>query len=186
VIPKLFNLDKPSNLPPRKALFAHTVDLKRSLSDEPNRITIVVHAPGVWIWIIPFSNGITSLGYVGDPEFFEKYEGSPEKQFRALIESEPYLRERFKDVELVFEPRVLQSWSTTTNRFFGDGFVLTGNVTEFLDPVFSSGVTLPRSQARSWRVWSSATHGKDRLGVRIQTSHDAGRGQFPIICYNLV
>ncbi len=142
VIPKLFNLDKPSNLPPRKALFSHTVDLKRSLSDEPNRITIVVHAPGVWIWIIPFSNGITSLGYVGDPSFFSKYQGSPETQFRSLIEAEPYLRERFKDVELIFEPRVLESWSTTTNRFFGEGFVLTGNVTEFLDPVFSSGVTL--------------------------------------------
>ncbi|MFI5155215.1 MAG: NAD(P)/FAD-dependent oxidoreductase, partial [Chitinophagales bacterium] len=142
VIPKLFNLDKPSNLPPRKALFSHTVDLKRSLSDEPNRITIVVHAPGVWIWIIPFSNGITSLGYVGEPSFFSKYQGSPETQFRTMIEAEPYLRERFKEVELIFEPRVLESWSTTTNRFFGEGFVLTGNVTEFLDPVFSSGVTL--------------------------------------------
>lgn len=142
VIPKLFNLDKPSNLPPRKALFSHTVDLKRLMSDEPNRITIVVHAPGVWIWIIPFSNGITSLGYVGDPPFFKNYEGGPEKQFRALIEAEPYIRERFKDVELIFEPRVLESWSTTTNRFYGEGFVLTGNVTEFLDPVFSSGVTL--------------------------------------------
>jgi flavin-dependent dehydrogenase len=43
---------------------------------------------------------------------------------------------------MVFEPRVLQSWSATTDRFYGDGFVLTGNVTEFLDPVFSSGVTL--------------------------------------------
>ena len=29
-----------------------------------------------------------------------------------------------------------------TEKFYGDGFVLTGNVTEFLDPVFSSGVTL--------------------------------------------
>src|SRR6187401_1124296 len=27
VIPRLFNLDRPSNLPPRKALFAHTKDL---------------------------------------------------------------------------------------------------------------------------------------------------------------
>jgi len=43
---------------------------------------------------------------------------------------------------LVFEPRVLQSWSSTTDQFYGEGFVLTGNVTEFLDPVFSSGVTL--------------------------------------------
>src|SRR6195952_4882224 len=34
VIPRLFNLDRPSNLPPRKALFSHTVDLTRSLDDE--------------------------------------------------------------------------------------------------------------------------------------------------------
>lgn len=142
VIPKLFNMDKPSNLPPRKALFAHTVDKKRAMADEPNRITIVVHKKGVWIWIIPFSSGITSVGFVGNPEFFDQYSGSPEEQYRALLADEEYFSERFKDVELVFEPRTLQSWSSTTDRFFGNGFVLTGNVTEFLDPVFSSGVTL--------------------------------------------
>ena len=142
VIPKLFNMDKPSNLPPRKALFAHTVDKRRSMSDEPNRITVVVHKKAVWIWIIPFSTGITSLGFVGDPSFFKQYPGNTEQQLRALIADEPYLRERFKDVEFVFEPRVLESWSSTTDRFYGEGFVLTGNVTEFLDPVFSSGVTL--------------------------------------------
>ncbi|QEC69461.1 NAD(P)/FAD-dependent oxidoreductase [Panacibacter ginsenosidivorans] len=142
VIPSLFNMDKPSNLPPRKAVLAHTKDVNRSMSDEPNRITIIVHEYGVWIWVIPFSNGITSVGYVGDPEFFEKFPGTPEEQFRSLIASQPYLAERFKDTELVFEPRALQSWSKTTDKFYGDGFVLTGNVTEFLDPVFSSGVTL--------------------------------------------
>ncbi|GAA0541217.1 NAD(P)/FAD-dependent oxidoreductase [Chitinophaga japonensis] len=142
VIPRLFNLEKPSNLQPRKALFAHTVDVRRSMADEPNRITAVVHRPGVWIWIIPFSNGNTSVGFVGDPSFFAQYAGTPEQQFRALLEAEPYTRERFRDVELVFEPRVLESWSATTDRFYGEGFVLTGNVTEFLDPIFSSGVTL--------------------------------------------
>ena len=43
VIPKLFNMDKPSNLPPRKTLFTHVVDTKRTMDDEPNRITIIVH-----------------------------------------------------------------------------------------------------------------------------------------------
>jgi flavin-dependent dehydrogenase len=142
VIPRLFNLERSSNLPPRKAVFSHTVDLKRSMADEPNRITIVVHEPGVWIWIIPFSNGVTSVGYVGDPGFFDRYPGSLETQFRDLVASQPYLSERFKNVELLFEPRVLRSWSSTTDHFYGKGFVLTGNVTEFLDPVFSSGVTL--------------------------------------------
>jgi len=142
VIPRLFNLDKPSELAPRKALFTHTVDLKRSMDDEPNRITIIVHKKGVWIWVIPFSNGNTSLGFVGAPEFFKDLEGSPEEQLRTLIATEPYLSERMEDVEMIFEPRVLESWSATTEKFYGEGFVLTGNVTEFLDPVFSSGVTL--------------------------------------------
>ncbi|RYY23296.1 MAG: NAD(P)/FAD-dependent oxidoreductase [Chitinophagaceae bacterium] len=142
VIPKLFNLDRPSNLPGRKALFVHTRDVKRSMADEPNRITIIVHKPGIWVWVIPFSNGITSLGFVGSPDFFEGFAGTDEEKLRAMIESEPYLRERFKAVEFVFETRKLESWSSTTDKFYGDGFVLTGNVTEFLDPVFSSGVTL--------------------------------------------
>ena len=61
VIPRLFNLDKPSNLPPRKALFTHVVDLNRSMVDEPNRITIIVHKPGVWVWVIPFSTDRKSV-----------------------------------------------------------------------------------------------------------------------------
>jgi len=142
VIPRLFNLDKPSNLPPRKALFTHTVDLKRSMDDEPNRITIIVHQPGVWIWVIPFSSGITSVGFVGSEEFFNQYQGDDETMLRQLMANQPYLAERLEGVDFVFEPRVLQSWSTTTDTFYGDGFVLTGNVTEFLDPIFSSGVTL--------------------------------------------
>ena len=59
-----------------------------------------------------------------------------------MVASQPYISERLKDAKLVFEPRTLQSWSATTDKFYGDGFVFTGNVTEFLDPVFSSGVTL--------------------------------------------
>ncbi|CAN5773045.1 NAD(P)/FAD-dependent oxidoreductase [soil metagenome] len=142
VIPKLFNLDKPSNLPTRTALFAHTVDLKRNMDEEPNRITIVVHKPGVWVWIIPFSNGVTSLGFVGDGSFFDGYEGTNEEKLRAMVADEPYLEKRFEKVELVFGTRTLQGWSSTCEKFYGEGFVLTGNVTEFLDPVFSSGVTL--------------------------------------------
>jgi flavin-dependent dehydrogenase len=142
VIPRLFKLDTPSSLAPRKALFAHVADKKRSMDDEPNRITIIVHKKGIWIWVIPFSNGNTSVGFVGDHEFFKGHEGSSEDQLRALIATEPYLAERLKDVELIFEPRILESWSATSSAFYGEGFVLTGNVTEFLDPVFSSGVTL--------------------------------------------
>lgn len=142
VIPGLFNLDRPSDLKTRKALFTHVKDVNRSGTDEPNRITIIVHKPGIWIWVIPFSNGVTSIGFVGELAFFNTFSGTLDEQMRTLINSEPELKKRFENTEYVFEPKSLESWSKTTEKFYGDGFVLTGNVTEFLDPIFSSGVTL--------------------------------------------
>jgi flavin-dependent dehydrogenase len=140
VIPRLFNLDKPSNLDPRKAVFAHVRDSHRANFDEPNRIIVVLYAPGVWVWIIPFSSGITSLGFVGSFDFFSGIEGNLDQQYKTLIDGHPYLKKRFGDVDWIFEPRKLEAWSATTDKFFGKGYVLTGNVTEFLDPIFSSGV----------------------------------------------
>ncbi|MEJ1237657.1 tryptophan 7-halogenase [Chryseolinea sp. T2] len=140
VIPRLFNLDKPSNLDPRKAIFAHVNDIHRNNHDEPNRIIAVMYAPGVWTWIIPFSTGVTSLGFVGNFEFFDAIPGDLADKYKACIEGNAYLKQRFGDVSWVFEPRKLESWSATTDKFYGKGFVLTGNVTEFLDPIFSSGV----------------------------------------------
>ena len=142
VIPRLFNLDRPSNLPARKTMFAHFEDPNRFMFDEPNRITIIAHRPDVWVWVIPFANGKTSVGFVGNPAFFDEFEGTPEQKLRAIIHSNNYTNLRFADSAFVFEPRTLEGWSVTTDRFFGEGFVLTGNVTEFLDPIFSSGVTL--------------------------------------------
>lgn len=149
VIPRMFGLERPSSLPPRRAVFAHVKDPKRSEAFEPNRIIIYVHNPKTWIWVIPFSNGNTSVGYVSDPDFFEQYKGTLTEQFRALVHDEPALDERFGEAELIWdEARFLQSWSVATETFWGKGFVLTGNVTEFLDPVFSSGVTLASVSAQ--------------------------------------
>ena len=149
VIPRLFNLDKPSNLVPRKTLFTHIKDTRRNNYDEPNRIIVIHHKPELWIWVIPFSTGVTSVGFVGNKQYFEEVEGNtPEEKLRHLIADEAHIAERFKDSTFEFEPRTIEGWSVTTEKFFGDGFVLTGNVTEFLDPVFSSGVTLAVESSR--------------------------------------
>lgn len=145
VIPRLFNLDKPSNLPSRKTVFAHVTDTNRLKLkiEEPNRITVVVVREDVWVWNIPFSNGNTSVGFVGDPEYFKSFKGETvEEQLWNMINSEPYLEERYKGQQFLFSPKTIEGWSVTTDKFYGEGFVLTGNVTEFLDPIFSSGVTL--------------------------------------------
>ncbi|MBS1781903.1 MAG: tryptophan 7-halogenase [Bacteroidetes bacterium] len=150
VLPTLFGLNRPSTQHTRRTLFAHMKDPFRQEADEPDRITIYVHDPKTWVWVIPFATGITSLGYVGSPDFFEKYSGNSAQQFKAMVYDEPKLKERFRHFEMIWEePRLLQGWSATTEKFYGKGFVLTGNVTEFLDPVFSSGVTLATVSAQA-------------------------------------
>lgn len=150
VIPRLFNLEKQSSLPPRKTMFAHLTDPRRLEQEEPNRIVVYVHRDDCWIWTIPFTSGITSVGYVSSPEFFEQYkDGDNTQQFRAMIQDEPAIKNRFGNADLIFDPMILQSWSVTTDTFYGNGFVLTGNVTEFLDPIFSSGVTLATVSAET-------------------------------------
>jgi len=141
VIPRMFNLDEASNLGVRKTHFSHFRDLKRPQGVDGNRITIVVHQQRTWIWIIPFSDGITSVGYVSDPSFYDGMPENPTEKMLHLINIDPNLKERFKGAEMIFEPKSIAGYSISTKQLYGDGYVLVGNATEFLDPVFSSGVT---------------------------------------------
>ena len=146
VIPKMFNLETPSDLPPLKASFVHCEDKNRTPGEEGTLITFVVHRPKIWIWYIPFSNGTTSLGVVGDPAFFDEFEGTPEEKFRAMIASEPQLGGRFLNDKYLFEPKTISAYAVATTQLYGPGYAITGNSAGFLDPVFSSGVPLQQSQ----------------------------------------
>ena len=57
----------------------------------------------------------------------------------AIQLSDFYIK-RFQGTEFLFEPVKLENYSRAVKRMYGDGFALTGNSSEFLDPVFSSGV----------------------------------------------
>ena len=141
VIPKLLNLDLPSSLDTRNSLFSHVVEKNRPGGEVGERITIIDKDKGVWIWIIPFSNDKTSIGVVAEESFFDKYEGNSEEILRSILSEEKFINDRFNDIEFSFEPKYVKGYSIGVKKLFGEGFVLTGNSTEFLDPIFSSGVT---------------------------------------------
>lgn len=141
VIANLFDLNLPSSLPSRNSLFTQIKDVNRPEGVAGDRITIIDTQSGVWIWIIPFSNGNTSVGFVAEPSFFEKYKGTNEERLRKMLDDEPLVARRFKNTEYLFEPKYIEGYSIAVKQLYGQGYVLTGNATEFLDPVFSSGVT---------------------------------------------
>ncbi|HEX4382399.1 MAG TPA: NAD(P)/FAD-dependent oxidoreductase [Myxococcales bacterium] len=145
VLPRLLDLDKPSGFPPRKAVFAHMKGDCRKPGPDENRIWISCEDSGAWTWVIPFSSGLTSFGVVGGLESFEGYPAQAAECLRAIISHPNY--ERLHEASFAFEPRTISAYACTVKKLHGKGFCMVGNATEFLDPVFSSGVTLALESA---------------------------------------
>jgi flavin-dependent dehydrogenase len=147
VLPRLLNLEAPSSFPPRAALFTHVTGDVRPEGREEGKIWVCIHPQDAWIWIIPFSNGKTSVGVVAEPEFFARFPSEPEAQLRAIWESDPNAAIRLANAKCVFPPKSITGYACSVKQLFGPRFALVGNATEFLDPIFSSGVTLALESA---------------------------------------
>jgi len=142
VLPKQFNLNEPSSLPARGSIFMHVEDKNRTQKAGENIFVHSFNDNKSWFWAIPFADGNTSVGVVGDESLINDYSQNDGEKFKDFVQSFEGLNDRFKNVPLVFEPKVIQGYSIGIKQMYGEGFVLCGNSTEFLDPVFSSGVTL--------------------------------------------
>ncbi len=147
VLPRLIGLEEPARFPVREALFTHITGDRRPAGREEGKIWICIHDGGAWIWIIPFSNGKTSVGVVAEPEFFRRYPGEPAAQLRSILASDPNAAARLAGMEFAFPPHRISGYSCAVKKLFGPHFAMVGNATEFLDPVFSSGVTLALASA---------------------------------------
>ena len=140
VLPRLLNLDKPPSMPKHSSIFTHVKETNRPQGIEGTLITFDIVKPKVWLWVIPFSNGTTSLGFVGPTEFIESYQGSKSVVFAEMLQLSDHYYDRFKNIDFAFEPIKIKNISKSVTQLYGDGYALTGNSSEFLDPVFSSGV----------------------------------------------
>lgn len=153
VLPRMLDLELPSDLPVRESVFTHVTGDKRPQGAEEGVIWICMLPDNAWLWIIPFANGKTSVGVVAKPDFYAKLSGSPDEQLRAAFEMEENAAKRLANVDFVFPAKQIKGYSISVKQLFGDGYALLGNATEFLDPVFSSGVTLAlESASRSAQV----------------------------------
>lgn len=141
VLPRLLGLDAPSSLPSHSALYTHVKESSRPEGVEGTIITFDVLTDDLWLWVIPFSNGNTSIGFVGPTEVIEAFEGNTSEKMTAMLKTSDYYYDRLKDLDFIFEPHLIKGYSKAVKQLYGKGYALTGNSAEFLDPVFSSGVT---------------------------------------------
>lgn len=148
-LPRLLDLERPSDFPARAALFVHVKDNIVSGAFDRQKIRIGVHPTEthVWSWLIPFSDGNASLGVVASREHHARFTGSLEERLWQLIAEEPTLRELLAAAHTVRPVGEIVGYSASVKRLHGPGYALLGNAAEFLDPVFSSGVTIAMKSA---------------------------------------
>jgi flavin-dependent dehydrogenase len=148
-LPKLLQLETPSAFPVRNAVFTHVADHAPEGSFDRNKIQVVIHPRhrDVWYWLIPFPHGRCSLGCVARREFFDAYPSDLDQRLRRLVAEEPFLARVLAQAEWDTPARGLSGYAANVNSMHGPGFALLGNAAEFLDPVFSSGVTIAMRSA---------------------------------------
>tara|TARA_R100000005_G_C4997097_1_gene203854 strand:+ start:1910 stop:3142 length:1233 start_codon:yes stop_codon:yes gene_type:complete len=143
-LPRLLDLDAPSDFPVRHALFTHIDDRLEGRNFDRNKILITVHpaCKDIWFWLIPFPNGRASLGVVVPPAELAKYPGTNEEKLWKIISETRDLQALLEGAVAVRPVAEMSGYSTRVKQLAGPRFALLGNAGEFLDPVFSSGVTV--------------------------------------------
>ena len=148
ILPRLLDLESPSGFPVRKALFGHIEDRIDDAQFDRNKIRITVHPEhkDVWFWLIPFSNGRSSVGVVAQADFYQSWDCN-DTALQDIINQDDSLRMLLKNA--VFDDKINADtgYSANVKSLYGKGYALLGNAGEFLDPVFSSGVTIAMKSA---------------------------------------
>jgi len=148
ILPRLLDLESPSGFPVRQALFGHIEDRIDESQFDRNKIRITVHPvhKDVWYWLIPFSNGRSSVGVVAQPEFYAAWDDN-NSALQDIINQDASLSRLLKNA--VFDEKIntIIGYSANVKSLYGNGYALLGNAGEFLDPVFSSGVTIAMKSA---------------------------------------
>lgn len=149
VLARLLDLETPTNVPMRKSVFTHVSDNIPHGKHDRNKIIVSINVknPEVWYWFIPLADGLTSIGVVGRPEHLEIYGATKDEQLWGAVEDSGHMAELLVNAVQVRQVGEIAGYACKVSHLHGPGYALLGNAGEFLDPVFSSGVTIALKSA---------------------------------------
>ena len=119
------------------AAYAHYGELRSDVREEleaRGNIKILI-LPDGWAWLIPLPGGRLSVGRVS------RQQGVSDQLVDDLHATSPVLR-RLTEGATRTEAHVVRNFSFQNTRSHGARFACVGDAATFLDPVFSSGVSL--------------------------------------------
>jgi flavin-dependent dehydrogenase len=95
-----------------------------------------------WFWVIHINDTVTSVGFVTRPDFCKRINVPANQMLQWAIARCPVVRHRMRNATGPTANKTLADFSYTCRPHAGEGYFLVGDAGCFLDPIFSTGVTL--------------------------------------------
>ncbi|MDQ2586728.1 NAD(P)/FAD-dependent oxidoreductase [Saccharothrix yanglingensis] len=114
-----------------------------------------------WVWQIPITDTVTSVGVVTQKKHFTAAKQQWGAFFEEAVETRPELAEALRKAERVRPFKPEGDYSYAMKQVCGDGWLMVGDAARFVDPIFSSGVSVAMNSARiaSYDILEAAEHG---------------------------
>jgi len=101
-----------------------------------------------WAWQIPITDKITSVGVVAEREVFQQFKTESERYFDTYVQSNKGLARAMANAVRVNDFKTEGDYSYILDKFCGNGYLMVGDAARFVDPIFSSGVSVAMHSAR--------------------------------------
>jgi flavin-dependent dehydrogenase len=125
------------------AIFAHYSGVPPIEGDRPNDIRLVARADSGWFWLIPIARDLMSVGVVLPKTLFQQLPaGTNEERLQRAIADTPVVARLMRAAKQEWPVRVEKDFSYQASTYAGDRWILAGDAGSFLDPVFSTGVSI--------------------------------------------
>jgi 1H-pyrrole-2-carbonyl-[peptidyl-carrier protein] chlorinase len=125
---------------------------RQALSVDPAQANyIFIHflpIKDTWVWQIPITETITSVGVVTQKQRFAAANTDREHFFWEFVSTRPDLASALSRSARIRSFRPEGDYSYAMRQICGDRFVLIGDAARFVDPIFSSGVSVALNSAR--------------------------------------
>ena len=143
LIARKFNLRTDEPRLANIAIFSHYTNVPRLEGPRPDDIRLLARSDAGWFWIIPISKELTSVGVVLPKALYRRLaNGSSEETLNKAIADTPSVAQLMREAHHEWPVRVEKDFSYSASTYAGDRWILTGDAGSFLDPVFSTGVSI--------------------------------------------
>jgi flavin-dependent dehydrogenase len=143
LIARKFNLRSEEPRLANIAIYSHYTNVPRLKAPRPDDIRLIARNDAGWFWLIPISKELTSVGVVLPKALYHRLaNGSPDETLNRTISDTPIVAELMREARREWPVRVEKDFSYSASAYAGNRWILAGDAGSFLDPVFSTGVSI--------------------------------------------